>query len=246
MNIVLLFLTLVSVLAAIASAWFAWRLRDNERRRSDARVAALSSAIDAVEWPTYAPEQTQDQAVAAGALFAPEHSAAAAGAPVIKLAVGLAMGIVLLVAIAMSNRGAAPGAASDGEAPRPVAARAAAPLELISMRHEREGQTLKVHGLVRNPRSGQTMTRVSAVVFAFNRAGAFVTSGRAGVDFTKLEPGDESPFVVTVPGVADVGRYRVSFRTDTGVVQHVDRRAEQSRLAAFAEDSAGRRGRGQY
>lgn len=242
MNFLLLTLTLISVLAAIASAWFAWRLRDTERRRSDARVAALSTAIDAVEWPSYAPAQTQDEPMAAGGLFAPEHSAAAAGAPVIKLAVGVAMGIVLLVAIAMNNRGAAPGTASEGGAPRPVAARAAAPLELISMRHEREGQTLKVSGLVRNPRSGHAMTRVSAVVFAFNRAGAFVTSGRAGLDFTTLEPGDESPFVVTVPGVADVGRYRVSFRTDTGVVQHVDRRAEQSRLAAFAEEAAGRRG----
>ena len=68
-----------------------------------------------------------------------------------------------------------------------------------------------------------------------NRAGAFVASGRAGVDFTTLEPGDESPFVVVVPGAADVGRYRVSFRTDAGVVQHVDRRADQMRAAAALE-----------
>jgi hypothetical protein len=30
---------------------------------------------------------------------------------------------------------------------------------------------------------------------------------------------------VTIPGAVDVGRYRVSFRTDEGVVPHVDRRA---------------------
>jgi hypothetical protein len=30
--------------------------------------------------------------------------------------------------------------------------------------------------------------------------------------------------VITIPGMADVGRYRVSFRTDDGVVPHVDRR----------------------
>jgi hypothetical protein len=244
MNVLLVFLTVVSVTAAVASAWFAWRMRDAERRRSDARVAALSSAIDAVEWASSAPAGTQEAeaAVVVNGLFAPAHSAAAKGAPIIKLAVGVAMGIMLLVATAMSNRGTAPAVASEGQAPRPSASRAAAPLELISMRHERDGQTLKVSGLVRNPRSGKTMVRVSAVVFAFNRAGAFVASGRAGLDFTTVEPGDESPFVVTVPGVADVGRYRVSFRTETGVVQHVDRRAEQSRFAALAQDAAGRRG----
>lgn len=242
MNIVLLFLTIISVTAAVACAWFAWRLRDAERRRSDARVAALSSAIDAVEWASHPSAQTQGESVVANDLFAPEHSAAATGAPVIKLAVGAAMGIVLLVAIAMSNRGTTSDTGTSGDSPRPAATRAAAPLELISMRHERTGETLKVSGLVRNPRSGRSMIRVSAVIFAFNRAGTFVASGRAGLDFTTLEPGDESPFVVEVPGVADVGRYRVSFRTETGVVQHVDRRAEQSRLAALAEHAAGRRG----
>ena len=39
------------------------------------------------------------------------------------------------------------------------------------------------------------------------------------------EYGGESPFVVTVPGAADVGRYRVSFRTDDRVVPHIDRRS---------------------
>ena len=39
-------------------------------------------------------------------------------------------------------------------------------------------------------------------------------------------PGDESPFVVTIPNVADVARYRVSFRTEAGTLRHVDRRAD--------------------
>ena len=240
MNSVLLLLTIVSVVAAVSSAWFAWRLRDAERRRSEARVAALSNAIDTGEWSSSAATPTDDAPAFVNGLFAPAQSAAGTGAPVIKLAVGVAMGVALLVAIAMNNRGTAPTA--EGEAARPAASRAASPLELISMRHERDGETLKVSGLVRNPRSGNTMSRVSAVVFAFNRAGAFVSSGRAGLDFTTIEPGDESPFVVTVPGVADVGRYRVSFRTETGVVQHVDRRAEQSRLATLAQNGQGRRG----
>jgi len=46
-----------------------------------------------------------------------------------------------------------------------------------------------------------------------------------------LGPGDESPFVVNIPNVVDVARYRVTFRSGSGVVRHVDRRANQTQLA---------------
>jgi hypothetical protein len=97
-------------------------------------------------------------------------------------------------------------------------------LELLSMRHEREGDTLSVTGLVRNP-GGAAARGIIAVVFAFDHGGNFVASGRAPLDFVTLAPGDESPFHVAIPHVSDVGRYRVSFRTESGVVRHVDRRA---------------------
>jgi hypothetical protein len=100
------------------------------------------------------------------------------------------------------------------------------------MRHTRTGETLTVSGLVRNPRNAGRVERVTAVVFAFDRAGTFVASGRAPLDFVALDAGDESPFVVSVPGVSEVGRYRVTFRTESGIVRHVDRRAEQTRLSA--------------
>ena len=70
--------------------------------------------------------------------------------------------------------------------------------------------------------------RVTAVVFLFDRTGAFVTSSRAPLDFQTLAPGDESPFQITVNGANGIGRYRVSFRTDERVVPHVDRRSEPS------------------
>jgi len=44
------------------------------------------------------------------------------------------------------------------------------------------------------------------------------------VESPALVPGGESRFIVSVPSAADVGRYRVSFRTDDRVVAHVDRR----------------------
>jgi hypothetical protein len=104
------------------------------------------------------------------------------------------------------------------------------------MRHTRDGSALTVSGLVRNPRAGDTVASIAAVIFAFNREGAFVTSAQAPLDFLTLGPGDESPFIVTIPNVGDVGRYRVSFRTDAGVVRHVDRRAAQVASTPAAGD----------
>lgn len=90
---------------------------------------------------------------------------------------------------------------------------------------------LTVSGLVRNPSQGVAVNGVTAVVFAFDRTGAFLASGRAALDFSALSPGDESPFVVNIANVADVARYRVTFRSGSGVVRHVDRRGNQVQLA---------------
>lgn len=98
------------------------------------------------------------------------------------------------------------------------------PLELVSLSHQRQNEKLAVSGLVRNPAAGQPIQDLSAVVFLFDRMGTFVTSSRANVDFLKLGAGDESPFVVSIDAPATVSRYRVSFRTDDGVVPHIDRR----------------------
>ncbi len=103
---------------------------------------------------------------------------------------------------------------------------ATAPLELVSLRHERQGSKLAVSGLVRNPVAGPPVDRLSAVVFLFDQNGTFVTSAQSSVDFLKLAPGDESPFVIQLDAPASVTRYRVSFRTDGGVVPHVDRRGQ--------------------
>jgi hypothetical protein len=224
MDPVLLALLVVSLVSAAGFGGFAWHLLREERRRSDARVAALAAAIDSTT-PSAPTPGISD-------MFAAQPSAAAQGNPLIKAAVGVVMAVVLIVVVASMNRGPeAPG--DPGTASASTSAPASAPLELISMRHTREGQTLTVSGLVRNPRAGANATRVTAVILTFNRAGAFVSSARAPLDFTTLEPGGESPFVVTVPAAGDVGRYRVSFRTETGVVRHVDRRSSDStRLSA--------------
>jgi hypothetical protein len=225
MDPLLLALTIVALIAAAAFGVVSWRLLRSERERSAARVAALSAEIDAT-----APAIST---AGVNALFATDPSAASAGNPMIKAAVAGAMIVVFVLAAVWASSGPA-ATTADGSVQTASAshARGTAPLELISMRHTRTGPDLTVSGLVRNPPAGTKVTRITAVVLAFNSAGAFVTSGRAALDFTTLDPGDESPFVVTIAGAPDVARYRVSFRTDEGVVRHVDRRAEQSRLAA--------------
>jgi hypothetical protein len=114
-----------------------------------------------------------------------------------------------------------------GDAGSVSATAASAPLELISLRHERQGTKLSLSGLVRNPSAGAVVEGLNAVVFLFDAQGGFISSARVGVDFKRLGAGDESPFVITMDAPSNVARYRVSFRTDAGVVAHVDRRSEQ-------------------
>jgi hypothetical protein len=158
---------------------------------------------------------------AAPAMFEPAPRSGLQGRPLLKVGVGFAMAVLVIVLIAMS--GERERAAADG----PRAATQEQPgqgLELLSMRHARAGDALTVTGLVRN-RGTAPSGSIMAVVFVFDRDGAFVASGRAPLEFNAIAPGDESPFRVTIPEVKDVGRYSLSFRTQAGIVPHVDRRA---------------------
>jgi hypothetical protein len=245
MDFLLVVLTVLSLAAAAGFAVVAWRLQRDERQRSAARVAALSSALDALDTlhdfdaPIARDERESEEAetaapvknntpVPVASMFRMEPGASVQGRPLIKAAVVGVMAVVVVVAAAMGNRST--GAAASSE----TVATEKAPLELMSMRHTREGTTLTVTGLVRNPSGGVEARRVTAVVFAFDRSGGFTASGRAPLDFVVLEPGDESPFVVTIPNVTEVAKYRVSFRTDDGMMRHVDRRAEQLQLSSHS------------
>lgn len=225
MDVVLITVAVVAMIAATGFGIAAWRALQDQRGRSAARVAALASAIDTDQDAGDAMQPPVP--VAVSPMFRTAPGAAVSGRPLIKTAIVGAMGVALIVVVAMASRGGNPPESAEIAAP---AATTAAPLELISMRHTRNGDALTVSGLVRNPRAGTAVTRVAAVVFAFDREQAFVASARAPLDFTLLAPGEESPFVVTLTNVADVSRYRVSFRTDAGVVRHIDRRP-QTQLA---------------
>ena len=216
METILLSITVLSLAAAAWFAVFAWRARAEEQRRSAARVAALASALAASETsiPGGAPIP-----VAVGSMFA-VNTRAGAGRFVKQLIfTGVATAIVVIGGTALRHD-----AATEAALPPAIA-----PLELVSMRHALEGRTLTVTGLVRNPPGGAPLTRVTAVVFAFARNGDFIASGRHALELQALAPGDESPFAVRMTDLGDVGRYRVSFRTEDGLLRHLDGRQKEPR-----------------
>jgi len=214
MDMVLLTITTLSLAAAAGFGFLSWRIGREEREREQARIAALSDAMT-----PFLPENPLRGAVAVGSVF--ERTAEGLrGRPVIRVAAGVLTLVIVAGGAFVSSW------TSGAESPKPTA-----PLELMSMRYQRQGTTLTVSGLVKNPSSGLAVNDVTAVVFAFNRNGAFVSSGRAPLDFSALAPGDESPFIVNVPNVTDVARYRVTFRSGDAVVRHIDRRSNRVQLA---------------
>jgi len=118
-------------------------------------------------------------------------------------------------------------APSTAEAPAGTEAVVQAmPLELVALGQEREADRLTVRGVVRNPQSGQEGRNIAVVVFVFGHGGESVATGRAPIAASVLEPGAESTFLVVVPGVSNVERYRVSFKSDDRIVPHIDRRSK--------------------
>jgi hypothetical protein len=267
MDTVLLAVTVISLVVALFMSVSAWRVTRDEKRRSAARIAALSLAASegvrekfvaepAARAP-WAPARLSGSTGSAGSRPAPVAAApeeillnepapareishasgflgasspnASGRAPLGAEALGGGGGRQhsLAIAAVVLFIGLATGLVWMMSAPRGTTSAAVGPnmpLELVSLRHDRQSTKLAVSGLVRNPVTGRPVERLSAVVFLFDPQGTFLTSATAPVDFIKLGVGDESPFVVALDAPANVARYRVSFRTGDGVVPHIDRR----------------------
>jgi hypothetical protein len=206
-----------SLAAAALFGGMTWHLYRRERRRSDARVAALAAMIDDPAPPAPTPLFASGQIP-----FAHDH-------PLLKIAAGFVLiaAAILAVAIAGDWSERRPSAATAAPAAEPAA------LALLSMRHERSGDTLTVTGLVRNEGT-RPADGIVATVLAFDGIGTFLASGRAPVDVRSLAPGEEAPFRVAIPGVPAAARYRVAFRNDSGLVRHVDRRRQPAAASAVA------------
>lgn len=236
MDTLLITLTLISIIAAATMGWIAWRTTRAARQHEAARIAALAAAAGivprpavassdrpsaddrataAVRGPAAQPPEAADVTLPSGFLAA-ESPTVARSSPQRALAAAAAALAVLLGAGIYTRL-------PDTETTERAAV---SPLELLSLRHEREGTQLSVVGLVRNPAAAPALDRVSAVVLLFDQSGAFVTSAEAPLDAGRLTAGDASPFTIKVSAPQAVARYRVSFRAQAGTLPHVDRRSD--------------------
>jgi hypothetical protein len=269
MDNTLVSVTLLSMSMAGALSVIVWRMLRVERRRSDARVMALSELAATHQEPVHvaphprvthredtphrervapsaravtAPDLTlRDTPAAAGSLFTEREPSSSPWGTRMAVMSGLALALAALVLLALTARERAiESAPRHATQPAAASAQAAPGLELLSLHDTRQPGTLTITGLVQNPRGGAMLTRVTVTAFAFDESGAFLASGRALLDVTALAPGDESPFVVTVPVTENVARYRIGFRGDDGrVIAHIDRRQQGAVADAVTRTSAG-------
>jgi hypothetical protein len=258
MDTVLIAVTALSLAMAIGMAVIVAKLLRDDRERSDARVAALSAMAAgpiarqeeivparmlhdtaATRRTRYAPpvqpvaevlgdlelRPARPDAGSGRELFAPPHDPSPWGTRLAVIGSLAAAVAVAIFAVTIAGR-------HSNAAPTPVPLAAAAenvPLELVALRHSRDAGSLTISGLVQNPKTGQPQSRLIATAFVFGPDGAFLTSSRAPLDISRLTPGEESPFVVSVPVSGDVSRYRIGFRTEDGqVVAHVDKRTPET------------------
>ena len=256
MDTTLVTVTLLSMAMAASLSVIVWRMLRVERERSEARVIALSAMARVSNHeprPSNAEprrssreprsanldlnirEAPETTSVSSTPMFAEREASSPWGRRLAVMAgLGLVVASVILLALTATSRTAgssraATSAASSQPDPSPVVAG----LELLSLRDSRQPGSLTITGLVQNPHSGAPLSRVTVTAYAFDDKGAFLASGRALIDVTALAPGDESPFVVSVPVTEAVARYRIGFRGEDGrVIAHIDKRP-QAAVAAL-------------
>jgi hypothetical protein len=209
--VALIIITVISLAVAVVMSLIAWRLARDERRRSEARVSALAADIRG-DRPS--PVRVSDS------FFAGDRSLTA-HRPFRALAVAaLVVGSAIALVVFASGSHSSPVAAAPGTAERPIAA----PLELVTLGHQRAGDRLIVRGVVRQP-AGADLPGLVAVVSVLNQHGDVVASGRGLVTGDRrAKGGTESIFAVTVAGAKDASRYRVGFKSNDRSVAHLDRR----------------------
>jgi hypothetical protein len=214
-------LAFISIVVAVAMSMVAWRVVQHERMRSAARVAALAAEIRDVDRANDLPLRPEAAPAGLVPMFATVNSEGRNSRLMFLTAIvliGGAVGVSLVLFSPLGSRTSTP-AASQAQVAQTL------PLQLIALGHEREADSLVVRGVLRNPSNGVEVDALTAVVMLFNHDGGLIGSGRAAVEASKLLPGGETAFVVTVPGAGNVERYRVSFRNSEQVVPHVDQRS---------------------
>ena len=239
MEFALVAVTVISLTLACAMGVVTWRLMREERRRSDARVAALMADLHgrSVGRPEQAVPHTRDvaplldTAETATGLFAPMRRSPALFRRVLAT-VAAAVVVVAIVSLTLL-----PGL--SGDAPADPAAGTPDPVELLSLGHARKGEFLAITGSLRNPAGGIEQEHLSVTAIVFDRDGAVVGTGQTPLPVAVLAPGSETPFTISLPDADRINRYRISFMRGQTSVPHVDRRRlhDPARAAVRGEDS---------
>jgi hypothetical protein len=223
METMLVTVLIVAAVLAVSLALFAWRvLRRNHQQREE-RVALLRQLAFDPE-PTIAIEPTPMLDPIDLLREAPQQVFAATyAAPAPRRWTPVVLVLLFIVIGAGTVYGLyRPDMITAIKVPTQVL-----PLDLFSLSHRFEAGDLVVTGLIQNPRTSRAVPSVVAVVYVFNEQGDYVASGRTPLEFAPLVPGADAPFIVRVPGVSGVSRFRVGFRAaDGSVVAHVDRRGD--------------------
>lgn len=228
MEITLIAVTMLSLFLAISMGVVAWRLVEEERRRSDARVAALAAELKRGDGPAAnevpdppVAEPPTDPAAADGpatgaGLFSPPSEPASTGWAGVAALGGVAVVFAVVATVFLLSASDDGDAAATAEDIRP-------PLDLLELRHVEEGPFLDISGSVRNPAEAAAVERLSVVAMAFDEAGTLVATRRTPVENPVLAAGSDSAFLVRLLG-AGISRYRISFLLGDTTIAHVDRR----------------------
>ncbi|MGE0448922.1 MAG: hypothetical protein AB7Q29_04995 [Vicinamibacterales bacterium] len=224
MTVLLLAITVLSLATAAIATFLSWRVIDESRRRSAARVERLAASVDAID-PSKAPR------VALAHLLEPSDTGGVQRAIALAGTVGL---LLLLVVLSFGQLATGRALAeSAGSVAAPAGATAAPgaesveerPLDLMSLTHERSASgALELRGAVNRTEPAAALNRVTAVALLFDNQGTFLGSERAPLQLRSLDDDAHATFVLSVPDAARVGRYRISFRDGDRIVPHVDRR----------------------
>jgi hypothetical protein len=239
MDTALVIISLLSLGLAGALLVYASKLQQEQRERSEARVAALRSEIAVLpvearlpvfryedSWDRSAPDPLADTVTALAVpipLSTPEVRADDGRR---RLVAVVAIGVAAICALGATAYGVS--ATRARAASGAVAARTSSSLELVALRTTRSGDVLSVAGTLHNPATSPPQKGLVATVFVFDGAGKLLTSAQAPIDYQTLAADDDSPFLVKVSGASAAARVRVSFRQKGNVIPHVDRTNRQS------------------
>ncbi len=231
MEITLIAVTILSLFLAISMGVVAWRLVQEERRRSEARLAALAAELRegegvsthqrtdplVLEELPAAPGATGRSAAGAAGMFSSPVESTATGWGRLAAIGGGAVTVVAAVTAAFLLSGSDDG---DGAA---TTERVRPRLDLIALEHAEEGPFLDISGSVRNPPEADALQRLSVVAMAFDDAGTLIATRRTPVEPPALSAGADSAFVVRLLA-AGIRRYRISFLLGETTIPHIDRR----------------------